>query len=318
VRIGILNNLRAGRSSPEVRRILTLLRDYPHVIHEETTSIRAVPEALTSLARQNVDLLVINGGDGTLQHTLTQILTSDEFERIPMVAPLRGGRTNMSALDLGAHRSPTKGLRGLLEDVEAGRLARRMVDRPVLRVESLRDRQVHYGFFFGAGMIHRAITLTHESFPPGKIQGAFGAGVVTAGLILRASVKQLGGVLVPDKAQIVLDGDLVPRGEFSLIIASSLQRLFLRINPFWGEEKGPVRFTAVASGTRRLATVAPGILRGRPRASVKSNDAFTSRNVETAQLRIDSGYTVDGEFIKPRSDEIIRITGDQRVSFVRA
>jgi hypothetical protein len=74
----------------------------------------------------------------------------------------------------------------------------------------------------------------------------------------------------------------------------------------------------VASGTRRLATVAPGILRGRPRASVKSNDAFTSRNVETAQLRIDSGYTVDGEFIKPRSDEIIRITGDQRVSFVRA
>jgi hypothetical protein len=74
----------------------------------------------------------------------------------------------------------------------------------------------------------------------------------------------------------------------------------------------------VASGAPRLAAAASGILRGRPSAFVKSDDAFTSRNVGTAQLRIDSGYTVDGEYIKPRSDEIVRITGDQRVSFVRA
>jgi hypothetical protein len=235
-----------------------------------------------------------------------------------MVAPLRGGRTNMSALDLGAHRSPTKGLRGLLEDAKAGQIARRMVDRPVLRVESLRDRKVNYGFFFGAGMIHRAIALTHDLFPYGSIQGALGAGVVTAGLILRASASRLGGVLTPDKAQIVLDGDLIPRGEFMLMIASSLQRLFLRINPFWGEEKGAVRFTAVASGAHRIAAAAPGILRGKPRTFVKTEDSFTSRNVGTAQLRIDAGYTVDGEVIEPRSDEIVRITSDHRVSFVRA
>jgi hypothetical protein len=277
-----------------------------------------VPEALASLARQNIDLLVVNGGDGTLQHTLTQILTTDEFEHIPMVAPLRGGRTNMSALDLGAHRSPTQGLRGLLEDAKAGQIARRMVDRPVLRVESLRDRRVNYGFFFGAGTIHRAIALTHELFPYGRLQGALGASVVTAGLILRASASRLGGVLTPDKAQIVLDGDLVPRGEFMLMIASSLQRLFLRINPFWGEEKGAVRFTAVVSGAHRIAAAAPGILRGKPRAFVKSDDGYTSRNVGTAQLRIDAGYTVDGEVIEPRSDEIVRITSDHRVSFVRA
>jgi diacylglycerol kinase family enzyme len=301
-----------------VRRILSLLREYPDVLHEETTSVRAVPEALTSLARQNVDLLVVNGGDGTLQYALTQILTTDEFEQLPLIAPLRGGRTNMSALDLGAHRSPTQGLRNLLEDVKAGRIARRLVDRPVLRVESLRNRRVSYGFFFGAGMIHRAIALTHEVFPTGKIQGAIGAGAVTAGLILRASTKRLGGVLTPDKAQIVLDGELVPRGEFLMMIASSLQRLFLRINPFWGEEKGAVRFTSVASGAHRIAAAAPGILRGRPRAFVKSEDSYTSRNVEIAQLRIDSGYTVDGEVVEPRSDEIVRITGDQRLSFVRA
>jgi hypothetical protein len=318
VRIGILNNLRAGNSIPEVQRILGLLRDYPHVHHIETDSVRAVPEALASLARNNVELLVVNGGDGTLQYTLTQILTGDDFARIPLVAPLRGGRTNMSALDLGAKRNPVSGLRGLLEDEKAGRIESRLVERPVLRVETLREPGVNYGFFFGAGMIHRAIALTHQLFPTGKSQGAMGAGLVTAGLIARASVNRLDGVLTPDKAQISLDGNWVEGGEFRLIIASSLERLFLRINPFWGRAPRAVRFTAIASGSHRTIAAAPGILRGKPRPFVSPETGYTSQNVETAELRLDAGFTVDGEVVPPRSDEVVRITGDRRVTFVRA
>jgi diacylglycerol kinase (ATP) len=318
VRIGLLNNLRAGRSNPQVRKILSLLKNYPEVAHIETTSVRSVPEALASLARQNVELLVVNGGDGTLQYTLTQMLTTDDFPSIPMVAPLRGGRTNMTAMDIGAHRDPVKGLQSLMEDVKAGRIEDRLVDRPLLRVETLRDRRIHYGFFFGAGMIHRAIDLTHSIFPPGRSQGSFGAGIVTAGLLLKAIAKRSDGVLTPDKAQIILDGELVGSGEFTLIIASSLQRLFLKINPFWGLEEAPVRFTAMASSCERTAAAAPGILRGKPRSFVKPAAGYTSRNVDVAELRIDAGFTVDGETIQPRSGEIVRISGDRRVRFVRA
>ena len=318
MRIGLLNNLRAGRSNPEVRRILHMLKDYPDVAHIETTSVRSVPEALASLARQDVELLVVNGGDGTLKHTLTQMLTTDDFPSIPMVAPLRGGRTNMSALDIGAHRNPVKGLQGLLEDVKAGRIEDRLVDRPLLRVETLRDRGIHYGFFFGAGLIHRAIDLTHQIFPKGRSQGSFGAGLVTLGLLLRAIAKRRDGVLIPDKAQILLDGELIEGGEFTLIIASTLQRLFLKINPFWGDEKAPVRFTSMASNSKRTALAAAGILRGKPPAFVKPETGYTSRNVEEVELRIDAGFTVDGETIQPRSGEIVRISGDRRIRFVRA
>ena len=295
-----------------------MLKDYPDVAHIETTSVRSVPEALASLARQDVELLVVNGGDGTLQYTLTQMLTTDDFPSIPMVAPLRGGRTNMSALDIGAHRNPVKGLQGLLEDVKAGRIEDRLVDRPLLRVETLRDRGIHYGFFFGAGMIHRAIDLTHNIFPKGRSQGSFGAGLVTLGLLLRAIARRRDGVLLPDKAQIRLDGELIEGGEFTLIIASSLQRLFLKINPFWGDEKAPVRFTAMASSSKRTALAAAGILRGKPPAFVKPETGYTSRNVEEVELRLDAGFTVDGETIQPRSGEIVRISGDRRIRFVRA
>jgi diacylglycerol kinase family enzyme len=295
-----------------------MLKDYPEVSHIETTSVRSVPEALASLARQDVELLAVNGGDGTLQYTLTQMLTTDDFPAIPMVAPLRGGRTNMTAMDIGAHRNPAKGLQALLDEIRAGRLEDRMVDRPLLRVETLRDRGIHYGFFFGAGMIHRAIDLTHQIFPKGRSQGSLGAGVVTAGLILRAIANRHDGVLTPDKAQIMLDGELIDGGEFTLVIASSLQRLFLKINPFWGRENAPVRFTALASGCERTALAAPGILCGKPPSFVKPEVGYTSRNAKEVELRLDAGFTVDGETIPPRSGEIVRITGDRRIRFVRA
>jgi len=318
VRIAVLNNLRVGQSNTTVSRVLSLLRSYPDVMHIETESARALPEALAEIARQNVNLLVVNGGDGTLQFTLTEILGGGDFDRVPMIAPLRGGRTNMTALDLGARANPVKGLRGLLEDVRAGRLAERIVERPVLRFETLKSRHLEYGMFFGAGMIHRAIELTHRLFPTGRSQGVFGAGLVTAGLILRASMKDRNGVLAPDKIQIRLDGEEIPHGEFYLVIGSSLQRLFLRMNPFWGDGPGGVRFTGIATNAYHVRSAFPGILRGRPKSFVTPEHGFTSENSERAELRLNCGFTVDGEFFEPINDEVVTITADRRVTFVRA
>jgi hypothetical protein len=317
VRIAVLNNLRAGRNSAEVTRVLSLLRSYPDVIHIETDHAHALPEALGEIARQNAKLLVINGGDGTLQFALTEILSGGDFERVPMIAPLRGGRTNMTALDLGARRNPVKGLRDLLEDARAGRLAERIVDRPVLRFETTKTRDVQYGMFFGAGMIQRAIDLTHV-FPPGKSQGVLGASVVTGSLLMRAAMRDRNGVLTPDKLQILLDGEMVPQGEFYLVIASSLDRLFMRMNPFWGEGAGGVRFSSIASNADRVRAALPGILRGKPKAFVTRDRGYTSECSDRAELRLDCGFTVDGEIFEPVPDEVVKITADRRVAFVRA
>ena len=318
MRVAVLNNLRAGRNDAEVTRVLSLLRSYPDVLHIETDSVRALPEALAEIARQNVNLLVLNGGDGTLQFTLSEILSGREFERMPMLAPIRGGRTNMTAVDLGAQRNPIKGLRGLLEAAKAGRLSERIVNRPVLRIATHKVRDVHYGMFFGAGMIHRAIDLTHRIFPSGRSQGVLGASLVTGGLILRASLRDRNGVLKPDKIEILVDGKMVPHGEFYLVIASTLDRLFLGMNPFWGRGAGDVRFTSLASGAHRMSAAIPGILRGKPKPFVTPEAGYTSRNSESTQLRLDCGFTVDGEIFEPVSDEVVSITADRRITFVRA
>jgi hypothetical protein len=320
VRIGLLNNLRAGRSEDQVGKLLQFLKGHPDVISVETDSALAVPEALSELARQQVELLVVNGGDGTLQHALTEILGQRAFEgRVPLIAPLRGGRTNMSALDLGAHRDPVKGMRALIASARAGTLEERIEPRQVLRAEYGPARQPLYGMFFGGGMINRAIELNHRLFKQeARSQGVFGAAMITAGLLGRASLGSTEGILAPNKVQILLDGEPVVQGEFLMVISSTLTRLFARMRPFWGSGPGNLQFTSISSGADSLLRVAPGILRGRPSSRVSEENGYLSRNVKCAEMRFDCGFTVDGELVAGEADCVVTLTADDTVQFVRA
>ena len=305
--------------------MLGFLRSHPDILHVETEHAGVMPEALAELARQEVDLLVVNGGDGTLQYVLTEILGSGVFgDRVPLVAPLRAGRTNMSAMDLAADKDPLRGLQNLIECAEDGRIAERVEPRRVLRVSYGYgiQRAAQYGMFFGAGIIKRAIELNHRLFDKegqrNSLEGVPGATLVTAGLIGRMITGDHTGILEPDKVQILLDGEAVDQGEFHLVIASTLSRLFSRMRPFWGQGPGGVRFTALAAPCQSFGKAAPGILRGNPPSWVSPETGYTSRNVEHAELRMSCGFTVDGELWQPDPDRSIALSAERVVHFVRA
>jgi hypothetical protein len=320
MRIGLLNNLFSGRNDTQVARLLSHLGGRRDIAHVETSSAEAVPEALSELERQGVELLVVNGGDGTLQHVLTEILGGDGFEgRVPLLAVLRGGRTNMTALDLGTGRDPVRAMARLIEAARKGDVQRRVLERRVLRVQYGPMREVRYGMFFGAGVIHRGIELVHRVFPKGRSQGVFGAAAVTGTLLARmALLGDSGGVLTPDKVSILLDRSPADRGESSLVMATSLDRLFLRMRPFWGGGPGGVRFTSIAADADRIGRALPGILAGRPAKRVDERSGYTSRNARRVDLRMSCGFTVDGELVEPAGDRIVSITADDVVRFVRA
>lgn len=318
MRIGVLSNLRAGRSAPQRARLLEILRSRPEIAHVETDSARKLPGALRDLERRGLDLLVVDGGDGTLQFALTALLSDPRRMRLPVIAPLRGGRTNMTAADLGADRDPVRGLLCVLEAADGGYLERLAVTRPVLRVRSSRRLGDQYGMFFGVGLIHRAIGVVHRSFPPGRSQGLFGAGVVTAALIAKMLFRPTRGILTPDKCSVHADGRELVDSEVYVLIASSLDRLFLNLNPFWGPGEGSVRLTAIESRAERLWRAALPVLTGHPRPWLTPEAGFTSLRTERVRMRIQCGFTVDGELFDPEPEEAIELSSDDRITFVRA
>ncbi len=320
-RIGVLNNPRAGRKPGRLSEMRTFLNGHPDILHVETETSECVPDALQAFKDREIDILVVNGGDGTLQRTLTMLLDRGVFERLPVIVPLRGGTTNMSALDMGCQRDVVKALATVITAVREGALGERMVNRSVLRVEfgPERHRTVQFGMFCGLGLIHRAVELVHTAFPPGRrSQGVVGAGVLTGWLVARSAMRSASGILAPDRMRVRLDDEVVAGDRFQLAIASTLDRLFLRIRPFWGAEAAPVRVTTIAFGASRIWASAISILRGRPRSSVTPATGYTSRNVHRAEFRVSCGLTVDGEVYAPERDQLVRIEADQRIRFVRA
>jgi len=319
VRIGVLSNLRAGKNEAHVTRLLRFLKSYPEVVSVETSATGTVPEALAELASRDVDLLAVNGGDGTLAWALGEILGNRAFgDNLPLLAPLRGGRTNMSALDLGAQRDPVKGMAELIKSVRSGRIQERVAMRNVLRVEHGPYHHVQYGTFCGIGRIQRATGIVHSVFPKGKSQGVFGSTIVTAGLLARVAMGSQTGVLTPDKVDLLLDGEPARHGEYTLLMASTLDRLFAGMRPFWGEGPGPVRVTGLAAGCHQMGRAAPGILRGKPRAWVTLERGYASENVRVAELRMDCGFTVDGEIVLPEPGQTATISARDCLQFVRA
>jgi hypothetical protein len=283
----------------------------------ETDTHGHVPEALTILANKGLDVLVVNGGDGTLQHVLTEILGNPAFPTPPLIAPLRGGRTNMNATDIGSHRHPATALSSLVVAARSGSLTERIVERPVLRVELGSEGGVQYGMCFGAGVIYRTVELKHRVLPENHFQGLLGAGAFTGALIARAALGSTSGLLTPDRVAVRLDGQPVEREEFLVILATTLERLLFGLRPFWGVETAPIRFTAIAAGAPRSSAATIRLLRGRPPFNGASDPGYLSRNVHQIELHLNCGLVMDGELFAPQLERGVRIAADQRVRFVR-
>ena len=341
MRLGLFRNCQAGhgRGGFETRpsslsALRQVLKDAPEVVHVTTRSSAEVPEALARLAQQGVTILAVDGGDGTLQHVLTEVLEHRVFEPLPAIAPLPGGRTNMNAADIGSTGTPAAGLVALVRAMRTKALAQRVVQRPVLRVDSGPGTRPQYGMFFGAGMIQRALAFKHQLYPKRHLQGLFGAGLFLGGAFLRVASGSQRGIFAPDEIGLCTSGsetqpylkameketrrDQLEKKPLQLMMATTLKRLLLRMCPFWGEEHAPLRFTAIAATAARSPVAVWKVLRGFPPPPSALDSGYCSHNVERLTMQMDCGFTIDGELFAPEPGRTLHLSTDHRLRFIRA
>jgi hypothetical protein len=316
MRIGVLSNLQAGRDRTRTERLRALVNDQPDITHIETSPQVRIEDAVATLARRDIEVLAVCGGDGTLQRVLTEILRTNVFARLPLIAPLKGGRTNTGALDIGSRSNPVNALSTLMKAVREGRLEQRIVERPVLRIDLGPDGAVQYGFFFGGGVIHRTTDLKHRILPDQYFQGAVTSGAIVGLVAIRALLGSSRGVLIRDHMAIRLDGQPLEHRSFLLAFATTLNSV-MEIRPFWGQEEAPIHFTAIAEGAERLLLAPIRIIQGRPPRPDRPAQGYLSRNVNQVKLQLDCGLFIDGELFAPKKGRVVRIEADQRLRFVR-
>jgi diacylglycerol kinase (ATP) len=316
--VGLITNPHSGRNRKHLDTIRHIVTDYPNVHHRTTQAADDIPAVLKAFASQPVDILAINGGDGTIARILTELLEQRPFAVLPRLALLPGGTTNMNAADVGLRGSLVDTVRRLCAWSSGATASPESLQRPVLRVTGGDGQAAVCGMAFGAGAITRGVEYSDTSINRKGIVGAFRPAL--------ALFRTLWGLASQDRrffepVAISLqrnDEPAEPASDILILIISSLERLMLGSRPFWGQESAPLHTTLVHADAKRFLRNLPALLRGKPNRHMTEANGYSSHNASQIQLTMNGRWILDGEEYEARNgDGPVTISNGGDVTFVR-
>jgi hypothetical protein len=152
--------------------------------------------------------------------------------------------------------------------------------------------------FFGTAGIYQGIQYFHRNINPRGLKGELGPGLTIARFLWSASFRR-SDFISPHAITVAVD-DRPPRQmDCLLLLVSTLERLFLGLYPYWGDEKGALHYTALCARPRHLLQTLPFILRGRRNRHARPENGYFSHNASEIRLNLDSGFTLDGQLYTP-------------------
>lgn len=316
-RIGLISNAKSQRNRRGLDGLHHVVTGATDVVHASTSTAEDLGEVLLEFARREVGLVLVNGGDGTVQAVLTRLLEDRPFATLPHLAVLARGMANTTAANVGLRGGAAAALQRLLEARADGTIEHHLEERPILRIENVPGKGTQRGMMFGAGAVQDAIDLCCREVYARGLTGSFGIGVTLARLLLGAVLKTRDrGVLRGHEIAVSLDAGAETRMSRLLVLATTLDRLILGSRPFWNDERGPIRYTSITYPPKRLLRSVPKILYGGRRRALNP-EVYDSRGAGEIAVRLDAPFTVDGEMFEPPPDRPVVITAADRIRFVR-
>ncbi len=304
--IGVISNPRSRRN----RRDPALARQLAYVLGEQGEHV--APGDLEALHRvaerfldRGIDILAINGGDGTCHTVLTAFYRVYRERPLPRLALLRGGTMNTVASGLGIRGRPDDLLGRLVRCYHSGRPLRE-VERTLL----IAGDQV--GFLFGNGLISNFLEVYYRGREPSPIKAA--------GLVLRAAASALlGGAFIRGltrrvRCRVLLDDAVWEERDWLSISAGTVDDIGLGFRPFYAAPQHPGCIHAVGWETSalELALQLPRIRLGRPHRHPRIAERVCRSMVIEAEE--DLSFMVDGDF--HRGGRRLNVASGPRITIV--
>ncbi len=260
-----------------------------------TYSEEEIPAALEEFSGPGIDVLAINGGDGTTARVFASLLEYNPFPELPGILLLPGGTTNMNVGDVGLQGSLTAGVQRMADWALEGRGTVSLQKRPIIRTEGASDGKVAYGMFFGTGTIISGIEYCKEKIHTRGIRDELAPGLVMLRTIWGIARREP-YFSDPTRMDITLDRQDTLRGRPVVqLLITSLQRLFLGLRPYWGQEHGALHSTWIEKPTKKVLRAFPAVIRGKENRHVTPENGYFSHNADRIQLHMDGLFTLDGE-----------------------
>src|ERR1043166_7950685 len=189
--VALLSNPRSTGNQALLPRIRAFCDQHRDIFHYEVESAAQIACALKTIARVRPKVLVINGGDGTVQATLTELHHGGHLgPNPPPVAVLPTGKTNLIAFDLGAVGDPIDSLARVLDlvrtDMDPHIVSRELIALSGGRRDGGNARPVLGMFLGGAALADTILYCRHKIYPLGLPNWAAHSLTFLLGLVSRS------------------------------------------------------------------------------------------------------------------------------------
>lgn len=305
------------------RSLLPQVRSYcaanPDIFHYEVEEIGQVGRALEMIARVRPRVLVINGGDGTVQAALTELYHGGHFDSAPPpVAVLPNGKTNLIALDLGADGAPLEAL-GRIVDVARSGIEGHIVVRELIALSDGNEgsRPVLGMFLGGAGLAETILYCRNKIYPLGLPNGLshfLAAMAVLFSVVFGWKADFLPPRSKPVRVSFIRGGEL--QGSFSVLIVTTLEKLLLGGQAGPTRQRGLMKLLAVDQKPWAMLRMIAASLRGKLGQRQLDGVHFEQGDV----IRIDgenSSVILDGEVFEANDERPIFLRSTPPVPFLK-
>ncbi|GHF25217.1 diacylglycerol kinase [Kordiimonas sediminis] len=315
--VAIISNPKSTTNSANMDEVRQVIKNTPNVVHFELRDIKAIDEAMALFARATPSVIIINGGDGTIGMAMASLLYRNPFKVTPPIAFLPGGKTNMTAADLGYKGKPHKVLKKILQAVHSGEIVNRTVRRRVIELDLGDGSDKKVGTFFGAAGIVKGILWTRENaYSTGLPNGL--AHVMALGKLLLSALG-LGvdkSLMASAPMDITVKGGGRLSGEYSFVSVTSLDKLLLGVKPFPREGAGGLGFSAIEVGGRTVLRAAIGLIFTRTFGKKGIGGVHVRRSDEVT-IETTDPVTLDGEIYTPKKDTPVTLSGTKSLTFMK-
>jgi diacylglycerol kinase family enzyme len=267
----------------------------------EPTSPQELARMLEAMRVAGVDLLVIDGGDGTVRDVLTELAAMAWGPRLAVVP---SGKINLIAGDVGARLDHVVGA------AEFGWGGFSVERRPLIRLERAGQRPA-FGMFLGACAFTAGWQLANNHLHPrGVVSGpAIAAALAMTLMRDRRKLAQTMSIAVDD-CQLKTDSHF-------LLLVTTLERLALGLWPFWPDgNAGGLHWLEIEAPPRRLLASLHALARGKPSRRMLES-GYHGGDAQRIVLRTEAPVILDGEAFHAGPDGQITLSSGPVMEFAR-
>jgi hypothetical protein len=271
---------------------------HPGALFADPASSEELNTALAWFKTERVELLIIDGGDGTVREVLTALPAIYGADP-PLLSVVASGKTNILAFDLGIRGSWT--VDAALEAASQDGFRVR-IRSPLQITRPGSDAPPCRGFFFGAAGFVRATDMAQGLHRSGVVRNA------SVGLTLAEAVTELmtgakhGAWSHGEPLSLTVDAGPPRCGRRLVTLATTLERLPFALRPF-GPARHGLKFLDVDAPPRRMARALPTVLWGRNERWLGAH-GYRRGDARELRLSLEGSVVLDGE-VFPGGDMIL-------------